>query len=166
MRLSLPCLFKKQAAAGQADPPEIGPLREGDLYLTLERRMEGDPERGWYPCYRFSMLHAANGALMGRIDLRVGDSPVIERYSGHIGYHVYPAYRGKRRAERAARLLLPLARKLGFEALWITCNPDNTASRITCERLGAVYVETVDLPPGNDMYNRGERRKMRYRLDL
>ncbi len=166
MRLSLPRLFNKQAVSRQSELPDVGPLQEGDLCLTLERRLDGDPDRGWYPCYRFSMLHAANGALMGRIDLRVGDSPTIQQYSGHIGYHVYPSYRGKRRAERALRLLLPLARKLGFPALWITCNPENAASRITCERLGATFIETVDLPPGNDMYERGERRKMRFRLEL
>jgi len=36
---------------------------------------------------------------------------------------------------------------------WITCNPDNLASRRTCERLGAIFVDTLGS-------------KCRYRLDL
>jgi tagatose 1,6-diphosphate aldolase len=61
---------------------------------------------------------------------------------------------------------MPLARRHGLYALWITCNPENVASRRTCELTGAEFVEIVDLPPESDMYERGERRKCRYRLDL
>ena len=35
------------------------------------------------------------------------------------------------------RLLLPLARRHGLQTVWITCNPDNWASRRTCELAGA-----------------------------
>jgi tagatose 1,6-diphosphate aldolase len=62
-------------------------------------------------------------------------------------------------------LLLPLARSHGLMTIWITCNPDNFASRRTCELAGATLVEIVDLPEDNDMYQRGERQKCRYRLD-
>ena len=50
--------------------------------------------------------------------------------------------------------------------LWITCNPDNFASRCTCERLGCKLVEIVRVPPGHTLYQRGEFEKCRYRLDL
>jgi tagatose 1,6-diphosphate aldolase len=53
-----------------------------------------------------------------------------------------------------------------MKTLWITCNPDNYASRRTCERLGAEMVEIVPLPSNNVLYQRGEREKCRYRLDL
>ena len=33
-----------------------------------------------------------------------------------------------------------------LDRLWITCDPDNRASRTTCERLGAVLVEVVTVP--------------------
>ena len=62
--------------------------------------------------------------------------------------------------------MLPLARKHGFKTIWITCNPDNFASRRTCELLGAQMIEIVDLPEDNEMYQRGEHQKCRYRLDL
>jgi len=86
-------------------------------------------------------------------------------YLGHIGYHVEPAYRSRHLAARSCRLSLPLARRHGLHPLWMTCNPDNWASRRTCELAGARLVETVDLPPNNPIYLSGELRKCRYRLN-
>jgi len=87
-------------------------------------------------------------------------------YGGHLAYQVAPEYRGHRYATRGCKLLLPLARQHGFKTLWITCNPDNIASRRTCELVGAKLVEMVDLPEDIDMYQEGERQKCCYRLDL
>ena len=87
-------------------------------------------------------------------------------YSGNVGYHVYPPARGRHFAERASRLLFGLARRHGMERLWITCNPDNLASRRTCERLGMHLVDTVPVPDTDPLYARGDRLKCRYRLDL
>jgi tagatose 1,6-diphosphate aldolase len=104
--------------------------------------------------------------FVGAIGLRIGSTETIEMYYGHFGYHVYPAARGRQYAMRACRLLLPLARRHGFKTLWITCNPDNIASRRTCERLGAKLVEVVPVPEDNPLYARGEIQKCRYRFDL
>ncbi len=104
--------------------------------------------------------------IVGGIGLRIAWTPSIEKYYGHIGYHVYPAARGHRYAERACRLLFPLARRHGFKHLWITCNPDNIGSRRTCERLGARLVETIIVPGDEPLFARGDRQKCRYRLDL
>ena len=104
--------------------------------------------------------------MAGSIALRIGRGDDLERYLGHVGYGVFPRARGRRYAERACRLVLPVAKAHGLEAVWLTVNPDNAASRRTCERLGARYVETVALPPGHALYERGEREKCRYRLDL
>lgn len=104
--------------------------------------------------------------IVGGIGLRISSTPTIEMYYGHFGYHVYPAARGRYYAERACRLLLPLARRHGFKSLWITCNPENTASRRTCERLGARLIDVVAVPPDDMLYARGETQKCRYRLDV
>lgn len=60
----------------------------------------------------------------------------------------------------------PLARHHEMTELWVTCNPDNIASRRTCELAGGVLVEIVDLPEDIDMYQEGERRKCRYRFGM
>jgi tagatose 1,6-diphosphate aldolase len=117
-------------------------------------------------------LHAGRSAtpvavpMAGSISLRVGHTPSIELYFGHIGYHVYPPARGRHYAERACRLLFPLARAHGLRTLWITCNPDNTASRRTCERLGGVLTETVPVPKDNPLHAQGDREKCRYRVEI
>jgi predicted acetyltransferase len=104
--------------------------------------------------------------MAGSISLRIGHSPEVDLYFGHIGYNVYPPARGRHYSERACRLLLPLAKAHGMDALWITCNPDNIASRRTCERLGAQFVETVVVPQSNVLYQRGEREKCRFKLEI
>jgi tagatose 1,6-diphosphate aldolase len=120
------------------------------------------------PQYTFWMMHRglAMPTVVGGLGLRVGHTRDTVMYFGHLGYHVHAPWRGRHLAERACRLVLPLARRHGMKELWITCNPDNVASRRTCERLGAVWVEVVDVPPGNVLHSRGEVRKYRYRLDL
>ena len=102
----------------------------------------------------------------GTITLRVGSTAALDYYYGHLGYHVYPPARGRHLAERACRLLTGLARRHGLATLWITCDPRNAASRRTCERLGARFVETVAVPKSDPLYARGEREKCRYRLSL
>jgi predicted acetyltransferase len=72
-----------------------------------------------------------------------------------------------RYAARATRLLMPsLARKYGLNPLWLTCDPDNLASRRSCERACAKLVEIVDVPEGCIIHRSGHPGKCRYRLDL
>lgn len=139
-------------------------------------QQRADRQTGRVPAYHFWMridprhpnLAAAplDMHIVGGIGLRIGTNGELELYSGHIGYHVYPAARGRHYAERAARLLLPLAKRHGVSPLWITTNPDNFASRRTCERLGATLVDVVDIPANHPFRQRGETQKCRYRLDL
>ena len=86
------------------------------------------------------------------------------RFVGHVGYHVEEAHRGARYAARSIRLLRRFARQLGIGRLRITCNPDNTASRRSCELAGARYVDTRAVPPGNILYELGERLMCIYEL--
>jgi predicted acetyltransferase len=141
-------------------------LIDDDLELILVEKYPGDPTVGYVPAYRFKMVLVGQDKRIGSIELRVGNTEHVVMYGGHIGYGVDPEYKGHRYAARGCRLLLPLARSHGLKTLWITCNPDNIASRRTCEILGAELVEIVDLPEDTDMYQEGERQKCRYRLDL
>jgi predicted acetyltransferase len=134
----------------------------------------GDLSRQRYPGYHFWMklrpppFGQPPPALKfaGGVSLRVGREFELKMYLGHVGYHVFPPARGHHYAERAVRLLLPLARDHGMNEVWITVNPDNLPSRRTCERLGAKFIEIVNLPPDNLLYQRGETRKCRYLLRI
>ncbi len=140
------------------------------LNIAPGGRSPSDPKRNLVPAYHFWMRWrdevTGRYRMAGGISLRVGNSRDLEQFAGHIGYHVYPPARGRHFAERAARLLVPLVHFHGLSPVWITCNPDNGASRRTCERLGASYLETVDVPITHPFYGRGEFQKCRYRWDV
>jgi tagatose 1,6-diphosphate aldolase len=154
--------------------PELcGPDRQQIVKFVRDYplgRVPGDPAKDFVPYYAFWMRLRAQFnppvEVAGTINLRIGNNQNCEMYIGHIGYNVYPPARGNHYAERAVRLVLPLARHHGFDCVIITCNPDNVASRRTCERLGATLIETIDLPKDHPLYQRGERQKCRYRLEI
>jgi predicted acetyltransferase len=118
------------------------------------------------PTYFFRMVHAVSKKPIGQINLRVGCSAHIRLYAGHIGYSVDVLHRGNRYASRALRSLAPLARDLGLGTLCITCDPENIASRRTCELAGATLVEIVDVPETCIIRRTGHPRKCRYLLTL
>jgi predicted acetyltransferase len=143
-----------------------GRLVDGDLVLVLREEYPGDSTLNYVPAYKFKMTLGEQLAEIGHVELRIGNIDSIVLYGGHLAYGIEPEHRGHHYAARACRLLLPLAKSHGLNTVWITCNPDNFASRRTCELAGATLIEIVDLPEDNDMYQRGERQKCRYRLDL
>jgi predicted acetyltransferase len=143
---------------------ELGDLADGDLRLVLKEYGPADPVKGWVPAYRFFIF--VGSEQVGRIDLRLGATDFMVRFAGQVGYEIDPPHRGHKYAARAVVLLKSVARIHSFEVLWISCNPENAASRRTCELAGAELVEIVDLPSDCDMYADGERRKCRYRLLL
>ncbi len=110
------------------------------------------------------MVDPATGVSVGRINLRLSNSHLVQQYAGHIGYAVAEPFRGRRLAARAVAMLKPLARRHGLSPLWITCNPENAASRRTCEIAGGVLVNTVDVLQDSVLYQGGARRKCRFRF--
>lgn len=106
------------------------------------------------------------GQRVGGINIRIGYTPDIVTYFGNIGYAVDEEHRGHHYAERACRLILPLVRAHGMDVVWIMCNPENIASRRTCERLGAELVEIVPIPTDNPLYEMGDREGCRYRVTV
>ena len=111
--------------------------------------------------YDFMIAPAGRRREAGRISVRLGESPCVY-YFGHIGYHVDPPYRGQHFARRACSLLRPLMLRHGKTSVVITTDPDNWASRRTCEGLGCEMERTVNVP--REIYSRWEisRVKCRY----
>jgi tagatose 1,6-diphosphate aldolase len=138
---------------------------DGDLHLVLAECQPAATNPWRVPAYQFRMQSAA-GEYIGRIRLRVGWNDDIVRYAGQVGYAVDPAFRGRRYAERACRMIIPVAQRHGMQHLWITCQPDNVASRRTLERLGAECVGVVDVPADYPLDAGTVRQKMCFRLEL
>ncbi|HEY4328380.1 MAG TPA: GNAT family N-acetyltransferase [Phycisphaerae bacterium] len=149
--------FIAQNPRGHSQPEPAKDIAPGYTFWMRMRRGAMEAEAG---------VPVPEVVIAGSISLRIGHSLNLDRYLGHIGYHVLPPARGRHFAERACRLILPIARAHGHEHLWITCNPENAASRRTCERLGAQYVDVVNVPKENALYSQGDRQKCRYRMGL
>jgi predicted acetyltransferase len=134
------------------------------IRLRLQRVTEADPERGWAPAEFYEIL--AGDEVVGAIQLRLGNTEYMRLYGGQVGYKVEPEYQGHGYASEALAALRPIARGHGFEEIWITCKPDNTASRRTLEKAGASYEGTVAVPPNSDLYAKGDLHMRRYRLTV
>ena len=145
---------------------EPGLLIDGELELILMETRHGDTRRDAVPVYIFQMHLKGRNIRVGNLSLRVGATEHIEMYAGHIGYSVEPAFRGNRYAARACKLVFPLAVAHDLKPLWITCNPDNSPSRRTCELVGGKLIEIVPIPRSNPLYAPNTTWKCRYRVDL
>ncbi|MBR3502772.1 MAG: GNAT family N-acetyltransferase [Clostridia bacterium] len=140
-------------------------LKTDEITLSLNHAAPANPERGWVPAYHFDICDPA-GEKMGACDLRLGYNDRLY-YGGHIGYRVEEPYRGHHYAEKACRLLFQLAKKHDMPYLIVTCNPENAASRRTCERLGGELLEIAELPEDSDMrVQSGETRKCVFRFAI
>jgi predicted acetyltransferase len=138
-------------------------LRHGDLELRFSDYSVHSFHR--VPTYSFRMFSHHSGDELGQINLRIGSTPHLERYAGHIGYGVHRPHRGHHYAARSVALLLPLARMHSIDPVWITCDPENIASRRSLEIAGAEFVEIVDVPPNCGIRRFGGKlHKCRYRL--
>lgn len=138
-------------------------LRHGDLELRLAEYSVHAFHR--VPTYFFRMMSQVRDEEMGTINLRIGSNAHLELYAGHIGYGVHPPHRGHHYAARSLVLLLPLARQHDLDPVWITCDPENLASRRSLEIAGAEFVEIVEVPTDCGIRRFGGRqRKCRYRL--
>lgn len=140
-------------------------LKTDEIYLKLIKTSNGNPKKNWVPAYHFKICLLQDGTEVGNCDLRVGHNKNTY-YGGNIGYGVYELYRGNHYAGKAWLLLFRLAKLHGMECLYISCNPDNYASRKTCEYAGGVLKTIIYLPEDNDMYLEGEKQKCIYYFSL
>jgi predicted acetyltransferase len=97
-----------------------------------------------------------DSSRVGDINLRIGYTDGLY-YGGQIGYNVDEPQRGHGYAEKACRLLLPVLRAHSMTKAIISNNETNTASRRTCEKLGAKHIRLAPLPEWHDLYLKGQR---------
>ena len=121
----------------------------------------GEVARGFVPFYHFHILNS-EGVVVGHINFRVGDTDHITLCAGHIGYEVLESFRGRGFALRACRAIAPFVRSV-YTAVILTSDLDNAASLRTIEKLGAKFLDEVPVAPHEPAYQRGSRRKKRFR---
>lgn len=119
------------------------------MEIKLREKISDSLPKGWLPYYIFDIY--LNGNEIGNLILREG-SYFQRYYDGHVGYEIYPQYRGNNYAYLACKLLFNEAIKLGFHSLIITCDPGNIASKKTIEKLGAKFIEQAKIPLNQRKY--------------
>lgn len=147
-----------RSVEGLPVPPDG--LAYGDVRLLFDQLVPAKPLEGLAQYYHFHIL-TAEGTRVGHINFRVGDTEHVRLYAGHIGFQILEAFRGRRFALQACHAIAPFVRSI-YEAVSITCDPDNEASRRTIERLGAAFIDEMVVPPEDPSFRSGSRRKRRY----
>ena len=83
-------------------------------------------------------------AFLGRLSIRHRLAPgAVGLRNGHIGYEVRKSARRQGHATAMPAASLPWARRIGLDAVLLTCDDDNEASRRTIERNGGVPDEPI-----------------------
>ena len=119
---------------------------DGEIDLIPLRFPQADPALGFGRERIWRITEHGKRQEIGQISYRNGESPGVY-YFGHIGYHIDPPWRGHHYAARACGLIAGEIRRGGKSSVVITCDPDNAASRKTCEALGCLWESEVDVDP-------------------
>lgn len=144
---------------------EFDLLTDGEIDLRITNKLPADIKKGYVPTYKYEITKHGLMQPIGSIDIRIGDNENTF-YGGNIGYQVDAPYRGNGYAAKACKIIEQVAAAHDMKRIIITCNPDNHASRRTCEKAGYTLKEIVELPVHNEMYQKGERLKCRYEYHL
>ncbi len=139
-------------------------LKSDEIFLRLVKTCPAQPEKKYLPAYKFEIC-LLGGTRVGECDLRIGHNDKTY-LGGNIGYSVDEAHRGHHYAGKAVVLLKALARLHDMAHIFITCVPENIASKKSILFAGGEYVETRDLPKDNDMYLEGKRRVKIFKISL
>ena len=134
-------------------------LEFGSVRLRFADVAPGNPARGVVASHRFRV---EVGTLdVGRINFRARDTEHVVLFAGHVGFGIDEEFRGHGYARQACLALVPFALAVR-DAVILTCDVQNVASRRTLERLGATFLDERDVPAHDPQYERGSRRKRRY----
>ena len=131
------------------------------IELSRSDRDETDAECGIIGSFIFDIYLRKTRTPIGYVSVRIGESASLY-YLGHIGYRIHAPYRGHHYAEQACRLLEPFLLRSGIRHLTITNDPDNLASRKTCEHLGCILERIVPVPAAYRRVCSGSKEKCRY----
>lgn len=136
---------------------------DGEIELCLSSSGFQERGSGIRDGYTFDICLPDLKKPIGYISLRLGESPALY-YLGHIGYRIHQDFRGHSYAGKALKLLIPLMQQEKLLHPVITTNPNNWASRRTCEKLGCQLERIASVPYEHLEVCSGAEKKCRYIL--
>lgn len=138
-------------------------IENGELILRITEKCHGDDKL--IPFYYYDIVRKSDMKKVGKISVRIGNN-FHSYYNGHIGYEIFEEYRGKGLAYKACSEVLPVARFHGMDFIYLACAESNIPSKKTIERLGAEFIETVDVPKEYFAWREGMEKRCIYKLAL
>ena len=135
-------------------------LKSDQIRLAFDKIVEVESDSERVPYYHFKILNK-NNVNVGHINFRVGDTRYITLCAGHIGFEVVPEYRGHAYSYYACLALASFVRR-HYDSVMITADPQNHPSNRIIEKLGAKFLEEIEVPETDPAYANGARRKRRY----
>ena len=136
-----------------------------DVTLFFENTISADKERGFVPVYRFGIMNS-NNERVGHISFKIGDTEHIVQHVGHIGYKIEEKHRGHSYAAKACIAIQKFISEYYYEII-LTCNPDNIPSIKTIEKIGAKFINQIELPKDSILRKeRKENYKNRYSWEI
>ncbi|MCL1949390.1 MAG: GNAT family N-acetyltransferase [Turicibacter sp.] len=144
---------------------ELPRLTDGELELVLVKQMPAKYELFKVPAYYFKIFRLKGYEEIGVLEIRIGSNE-FTFYAGHIGYEIYPSFRGHHYASQACQLAKTVACLHKISTLYICCLPDNIPSNKTIKRLGAQFIGTYLVPFYHEMYLLGIDRVNIYEWDF
>lgn len=141
-------------------------LTDDELKLRFEGKKQVTEPDNEIQAYYFSMINQITEKKMGGINIKAGYTENILKYRGNIGFTVYEEFRGKHYSARSCIHLIPVIKIINMPHIWLTCNFDNIASMRNIERIGADYIDTVNVPVEYYFYYAANARiKRRYKWE-
>lgn len=135
-------------------------LHSGPIRLQFEKIVSVKPGGELVPFYHFKIVNK-NEVIVGHINFRVGDTRHVKMCAGHIGFEILPKYRGNLYSYYACKALAPFIKK-HYDHVVLTTDPSNLASIRIIEKLGAKFINEIEVPPDDPAYAGGARYKRRY----
>jgi predicted acetyltransferase len=138
-------------------PTDLG---SGPIRIRFKETVPGNAMLGLVLAHCFKVFEI-NGNEVGHINFRIGETRHVTMVAGHVGYAINSEYRGSSFSYYACIALAPFIR-LYYDRIILTVDPDNTPSIRIIEKLGAIFINEIDVPLDDPAYAKGARRKKRY----
>ena len=136
-------------------------INDYGLTLKISQKYSGDDEL--VPFYYYDIIK--NSVAVGKISIRTGCN-FHSYYNGHIGYEIFPPYRGNGIAYQACLMVLQVARFHEMKFIHLVCDENNIPSYKTIEKLNAELLEICEAPREYFAWRPDMERQRIYRLIL